>query len=61
MIDVKSEKYGISPNDLKSLSSEWFKTLFNFKRTERSKKIFDRLDRYDQKNMPPRKENCVKI
>ena len=25
------------------------------------KKIFDRLDRYDQKNMPPRKENCVKI
>ena len=32
MIDVKSEKYGISPNDIekRSLSSEKIKTLFNF-------------------------------
>ena len=31
--DVKSKKYVISPNDIekKSLSSEKFKTLFNFK------------------------------
>ena len=37
--NVKSEKYGITPNDIeKSLSSETFMTLFNFEKTERSKK-----------------------
>ena len=52
MNNVKIQKYGMSPNDIekKSLSSERFKTLFNFKRIERSKKISDRLDRYDKKN-----------
>ena len=41
MNDVKSEKCGISLNDVdkKSLSSERFKTLFNFKRIEQSKII----------------------
>ena len=42
MNNVKSEKYGISPNvneeeEEKSLSSQRFRTLFNFKRIERSK------------------------
>ena len=37
--NAKSEKYGITPNDIeKSLSSETFTTLFNFEKTERSKK-----------------------
>ena len=50
MRNVKSEKYGISHDDIekRSLSSERFKILFNFKRIERSKKFSDRLDRYDQ-------------
>ena len=53
MNNVKTKKYGISTNDAekKSLSGEQFKTLFNFKRIERSKKIFDRLDRHDQKKI----------
>ena len=45
MNDVKSEKYGINPNDIekKSLTSEQFKMLFNFERIKRSNKISDRL------------------
>ena len=41
MNNVKSEKYGISPNVIKekSLSSEKFRTLFNFKRIKRSKNV----------------------
>ena len=51
MNNVKIKKCGMSPNDIekKSLSSERFKTLFNFKRIERSKKNSDRLDKYDKK------------
>ena len=51
MNNVKSEKYGITPNEIeqKSLSSEKFKTLFNFHRIERWKQTSDRLDRYDQR------------
>ena len=54
MNNVKGEKYGISPNDIekKSLSSEKFKTLFNCNRIEQSRKVADRLDRYDKKNVP---------
>ena len=57
MNNVKSKKYGISTNDVekKSLSGEQFKTLFNSKRIERSKKIFDRLDRHDQKKYAAKK------
>ena len=57
MNSVKSEKYGISLNDVekKSLSGEPFKTLSNFKRTERSKKISNRLDRYDKKKISVKK------
>ena len=41
MNDVKGEKYVISPNDIekKSLPSKKFKTSFNFKRIEQSKKV----------------------
>ena len=48
---VLNEKYGLSPNEIekKSLSSERFRTLFNFHRIERTKTLHDRLDRYDKK------------
>ena len=57
MNDVKSEKYGITPNEIeeKSLSSEKFKTLFNFHRIERSKETSDRLERYDQRKYADKK------
>ena len=50
MNNVKSEKYGISPSDIeeKSLPSEKFRVLFNYKKIERSKNVSDRLDKYDQ-------------
>ena len=48
---MKSQKYGISPDEIeeKSLSSQRFKVLFNFKRIEWSQDVSDRLDRYDRK------------
>ena len=63
MNDEKSEKYGISPNDIekKSLFSEKFKTLFNFKRIEQSKQIPDRLDKYDRRKYAANKKNYWKI
>ena len=63
MNDVKSKKYGISSNDIekKSLSSEKFKTLFNFKRIEQSKKVSDTLDKHDQRKYSTRKKKLGKI
>ena len=57
MNDVKSKKYSMSPNGIekKSWSSEQFKTLFNFKRTEQSKKCSDRLDKCDEKKSAAKK------
>ena len=54
------EKYGLSPNDTerKSLSSKKFRTPFNFHRIEKTKKIHDRLDRYDKKNTGRKRKNC---
>ena len=51
MNSVQSEKYGLSPDEIenKSLSSERFRTLFNFHRIEKTKLVNDRLDRYDKK------------
>ena len=48
----------MSPNGIekKPLSSEQFKTFFNFKRTERSKKCSDRLDKCDQKKYAAKKK-----
>ena len=60
MNSVLNEKCRLSPNDIKrkSLSSEKFRTLFNFHRIERTKKIHDRLDRYDKKNTGRKRKNC---
>ena len=46
MNSVLNEKCRLSPNDM----SEKFRTLFNFHRIERTKKIHDRLGRYDKKH-----------
>ena len=62
MNDVKSEKYGLSPNDIenKALSSELFKTLFNIERIKRSKNISNRLNKHDQKKYRTKKKGCVR-
>ena len=63
MNNVKSKKYSAGPNKIEqnSVSSENFRTLFNFHRIERSKKkTLDTLDSYDQKNMLPKRENYIK-
>ena len=48
----------ISPNDIEknSICSKKFKTLFNFKGVEQSKKVSDRLDRYDQRKYTTQKK-----
>ena len=58
MNNVKSKKYGIRPNDVqeKSLSSEKFRVLYNFKRKERLKNVSERLDKYDQKKYDVKKK-----
>ena len=64
MNSVFNEKYGLSLNNIerKSLSSVKFRTLFNFHRIERTKKLDDRLDRYDKKKYrAKKKKNCEKI
>ena len=61
MNNVKSVKHGINADKIeqKSILSEKFKTLF-YERIEWSK-TSDRLNRYDQNNMPLKIENYVKI
>ena len=61
MNDVKNEKYGVSPNAIKnkSLTSERFKTLFNFERIKISKTISDRLDKYTKKKHVLEKEKST--
>ena len=58
MNNVKSKKYSTSPNVIeeKSLSSQRYRTLFNFKRIERLKNASDRLDKYDRKKYVVKKE-----
>ena len=48
---MKSVKYGLSPEEIekRSLASEQFRTIFNMHRIEKTKKIHDRIDRYDKK------------
>ena len=62
MNDVKSEKHGLSPNDIenKALLSELFKTLFNIERIKRSKKISKRLNKHDQKKYRTKKKGSVR-
>ena len=47
MNSVQSEKYGLSTDEIekKSLSSERFRTLFNFHRIKKTKLVNNRLDR----------------
>ena len=47
----KSVKYGLSPEDIerRSLTGEWFKTIFNMYRIEKAEKIHYRRDAYDVK------------
>ena len=58
MNNVKNEKYGISPNNIKEklLCSEKFKSLFSFKRIEQSKKVSDRIDKYYQRKYTRKKK-----
>ena len=51
MNNVKSEKYGISPEVIKKklLSSERFRAIFNFYRIEKIKLAHDALNRYNNK------------
>ena len=58
MNSVQSEKYGLSPDKIekKSLSSERFRTLFNFHWTERTKLVNDSLDTYDKKKYKAKKK-----
>ena len=52
MSNVRSEKYGLGPEEIekKSLCSERFRTLFNFHR-------IDRLSRYDNKKSRVKRRN----
>ena len=54
---VISENYGIMPKNIetKLVSSEQFRTKLSFDRIKKSKKIADRLDKYD-KNVYSRKK-----
>ena len=63
MNNVKSEKYSISPNVIeeKCLSSQRFRTLFNFERIERSKNVSDRLHKYDGKRYAVKKKKIHNI
>lgn len=56
---VISENYGIMPKNIetKLVSSEQFRTKLSFDRIKKSKKIADRLDKYD-KNFYSRKKTA---
>ena len=58
-VNIKpSRKYGISPEKIEknALNSERFRTLFNMHRIERTDKTNARLDRFDRKKIPKKKE-----
>ena len=48
---MKSKKYGLFPEEIekRSLVGERFKTIFNMHSIEKTKRLHDRLDRYDKK------------
>ena len=51
MNNRKSIKYGLSPEEIErgSFAGEQFKTIFNMHRIDKTKKLHDRLDRYEKK------------
>ena len=61
MNNVISEKYRLSPNNIetKSMPSEQFRTNYNFDIIKKSKKIADRLHKYDKKFIQERKNSYV--
>ena len=61
MNNFKIEKYCISPNIIeeKSLSSQRFRTLFNFKRVEQSKNVSVRLDKCDSIKYAAKKKDFL--
>ena len=48
---MKSKKYGLFPEEIekRSLAGERFKTIFNMHSIEKTKRLHDRLARYDKK------------
>ena len=59
MNNVISEKYGLSPEEIKtrSLSDEKFNALFNFHRIEKTRQVHERLNRYNKKNISKKEKN----
>ena len=51
MNNMKSVKYRLSPEEIEkqSLAGEQFKTIFNMRRIENTKRLYDRLERCDKK------------
>ena len=51
MNTIKSEKCELSPEEIvrRSLASERFKTIFNMHRIDKTKRLHERLDRYDRR------------
>ena len=45
--NMKSKKYGLSPEEIERryLAGKRFKTIFNVERIEKTKQLYDRLDR----------------
>ena len=58
MNSVKSEKYGLTPEEIekKSLSSERFRTIFNMQMIEKTKILDDRVIRYKKKYLVKRRK-----
>ena len=59
MSTMKSEKYGLSPEEIqrRSLSGEQFKTIFNMHWIEKTKKLHNRLDRYEKIRYAAKRKN----
>ena len=59
---VLNEKCGLSPNEIekKSLSSERFRTLFNFHRIEQTRKLHHRLDSTIRKNTEQKEKKTAR-
>ena len=58
MNSMKSTKYGLSPEEIerRSLGGERFKTIFNMHRIQKTKRLHDRLDRYNKKRYAAKKK-----
>ena len=63
MNNMKSEKYGLSPEEIekRSLAGEQFKAIFNMHRIEKSKKFHHRLDRYNRKHYATKRKKLREV